>query len=114
MTAKQKTEQSKPLHAGSVSVGGNTYKAYPVELVRFPPTSPQDLYGKNGASSVSSNQGAAKRSMHTIDFLPDMNQFRIVFYGNGTKLVDMVPVHRVNGWTPFKAGESYTVPGAQA
>ena len=95
----------------TITIGSKTYEKIPVELVRFPPTLPQDLYGKNGASSVSSNKGASKRSMHTVDFLPGLNQFRIVFHGQSEPLIDMVPIHRVNGWTPFEEGENYVIPG---
>ena len=122
MTGKQKLanlpDKTKPIivdgfdpDSRSALIGDKVYKTIPVELVRFPPTMPQDLYGKNGATSVTSNQGAAKRSMHTIEFLPELNQFRIIFHGGNGMLVDMVPIHRVNGWTPFADGRCYSKPG---
>ena len=98
--------------SGQAVVWGKQYDSMPVVLLRFPPTLPQDLNGKNGCSSVTSNrEGIMPRSMHTIDFIPALNQFRVIFHGNDGPKTDMVPIHRVNAWTPFEDGQTYLIPG---
>lgn len=115
MTGKQRLEnldkKQPPAHSGKVTVLGKEQAAWPVSLLKFQPTSPQDLPGKAGATSLSSNLGPAKRTMHTIDYLPAIDGFHVVFYGSAGPVVEIVPMHRVNAWSPFPAGESYQVPG---
>lgn len=101
-----------PSDEPSVEIYGKKFHAIPTVLLRFPPTMPQDLNGKNGCSSVTSNrEGIMPRSLHTIDFIPALNQFRVIFHGNDGPKIDMVPIHRVNGWTPFESGDTYLIPG---
>lgn len=86
-----------PESSESSSEDGRTF---PVSLLQFPYTDPQDGPGFKVATSLSA-RCRSKDSRHEIDYVPGLRGFRVVLHEHGKDPVEAyIPEHRVAIWYP--------------
>jgi hypothetical protein len=99
MTAKKQPPTTKP----------SPPLLIPVKFMQF--REPQRLPGSQSASGLTSHTGPGSKTRHTIDWVPQQGQFRIVFHPpNKETQARWIFPNCVQNYERFPKGESYCAP----